>query len=387
MDIKILSCWFATSFGDYSRALREALERAGHEVGIIATNCGCGDPMEVNRLFQDRRCEFFEFPHVGYYRSPSPVKYWLRTRADGVVNRQRAKRFSRYSGGAEVLHFQQVLNSFGSSVVFNWLSLPSKAARVVTVHELDLFQRDHRERNLEYNRADRIIVHTDEMREEMIALGVHGDRIDVIGHGVAVRPLPAGARTGIIFYGGHKLHTGKGLAALFKAMAEVRSRLGAATPILTIHGHYSLDTPEYGAALAAEAGVAQDVRWLNQIGLEETIAEYRRSLLCVLPYTGSFAGFPAVNAMANGVPVIATRHAGLPDHLGDAAVWVEDDDAAGLAEAIIALLADLPRRESLAAAGRARAERMYDWDVIARRTLDSYEMASRAKQARAQAAS
>ncbi len=382
MDIKILSCWFATSFGDYSRALREALERAGHAVGIIATNCGCGDPMEVNRLFQDRRCEFFEFPHVGYYRSPSPAKYWLRTRADAIVNRQRAKQFMKHGGGAAVLHFQQVLNSFGSSVLFHWLSLPSDAARVVTVHELDLFQRDHRERNLVYNRADRIIVHTGEMKDELIALGVHGDKIDVIGHGVAIRPMPTDARAGIIFYGGHKLHTGKGLETLFAAMAEVKRRLGSASPAVTIHGHYSLDTPEYGSTSAAHAGVARDVRWLNQIGLEETIAEYRRSLLCVLPYTGSFAGFPAVNAMANGVPVIATRHAGLPDHLGDAAVWVDDNDAAGLAEAITALLGDPPRRAALAAAGRARAERMYDWDVIARRTVDSYQMACRAKEAR-----
>ncbi len=341
--------------------------------------------MEVNRQFQDHRCEFFEFPHVGYYRSSSPTKQWLRTRADGIVNRQRAKRFLRRSGEAAVLHFQQVLNSFGSSVVFNWLSLPSKAARVVTVHELDLFQRDYRERNLVYNRADRIIVHTGEMKEEMIGLGVHGDKIDVIGHGVAIRPLPADARTGIVFYGGHKLHTGKGLETLLEAMAAVKRRLGPASPVLKIHGHYSLDTPEYGLTMAAAAGVAQDVRWLNQIGLEESIAEYRRSLLCVLPYTGSFAGFPAVNAMANGVPVIATRHAGLPDHLGDAAVWVDAGDAAGLAEAIIALLGDRSRREHLAAEGRARAERLFDWDVIARRTLDAYQLARQAKHARAPA--
>jgi hypothetical protein len=45
MNVKIISCWFATSYGAYTDGLRRALERRlGGEVGIIATNCGCSEP-------------------------------------------------------------------------------------------------------------------------------------------------------------------------------------------------------------------------------------------------------------------------------------------------------------------------------------------------------
>jgi alpha-1,3-rhamnosyl/mannosyltransferase len=80
-------------------------------------------------------------------------------------------------------------------------------------------------------------------------------------------------------------------------------------------------------------------------------------------------------SMANRVPVIATRRAGLPEHLGDAAVWVGDNQPAELAERIIALLADEPARAKLAAAGRARAEQFFSWDKIAEKTLASYRAA------------
>ena len=135
-----------------------------------------------------------------------------------------------------------------------------------------------------------------------------------------------------------------------------------------------------------EHGLEGQVRWLNQIPLDASVAEYRRALLCVLPYTGSFAGFPAATAMANGVPVIATRGAGLPDHLGDGAIFIPDNDVAALAAAIERLLDDESLRTSLAAAGRERAARVLSWDVIAEKTLSSYRAALERKAARSTSA-
>ncbi len=155
---------------------------------------------------------------------------------------------------------------------------------------------------------------------------------------------------------GHKPQSGKGLDTLFKAMALVKGLLGPNTLVLKIHGHYGEGAPEYGLRITNETGIADNIRWLNQISNEAAQSEYQRSLLCVLPYTRSFAGLPAVNAMANGVPVIGTRLAGLPEHLGDAGIWVEANDAEGLAKAIVDLLNDEVRRRDVAAKGRARAE-------------------------------
>ena len=73
--------------------------------------------------------------------------------------------------------------------------------------------------------------------------------------------------------------------------------------------------------------------------------------------------------------MIGTRRAGLPDHVGDAARFVAENNAGELAEAIVELLGDEASRRDLVARGRARAEAVLGWDKIADRTLDSYRQA------------
>ncbi|MEJ2649954.1 MAG: hypothetical protein P8016_16285, partial [Sedimentisphaerales bacterium] len=159
MKIKFISCWFANSYGAYTDLLRQALERRlGEEVGVICSNCGCGEPAEVNRIFQNRRCDYFEFPNIYYFKSSNPIKYWLRNAVRQIVYRERAKKYMDHAGDAEVLHFQQTLHALGSVPVFNWLRLPSTAARIITVNELDPYQVDFPKSNLTYNLADRILV-------------------------------------------------------------------------------------------------------------------------------------------------------------------------------------------------------------------------------------
>lgn len=376
MNVKILSCWFKTSYGTYTDGLRRALERRlGCEVGVIASNCGCGDPMEVDRKFVDSRCEFVELINVPYYRKSTAAKEWLMVQARQLVYRERARRYLKLTGDADVLHFQQILNAFGSVTVFNWLDKPCPAARVVTVHELDPYQQQHPELGLKYNKADGVIVHTLGMRDKLVSLGVEAKRIEIMQHGIDLRPLPEGPRGGIVFYLGHKLNASKGLITLLTSIALLKEQMGPDVPLLSIHGHCGGNPPEEGLRSAREAGVEGNVRWLNEISFDAAVDLYQRSLLCVLPYTGSFAGYPASLAMANGVPVIGTREAGLPEHLGDAGVWVEPNDPSSLAAAILHLLKDDAERRRIAARGRARAERELGWDVIADKTMSVYEKA------------
>jgi len=380
MNVKILSCWFTTSYGTYTNGLRRALERRlGHEVGMIASNCGCGDPMEVGRKFMDLRCEFVELVNVPYYKKSNAVKEWLMVQARQVVYRERARRYLKLTGNAEVLHFQQILNAFGSVTVFNWLDMPCTAARVVTVHELDAYQQQHPELGSNYNKADGIIVHTDGMRDKLVSLGVHASHIEVVQHGIEIRPVYERPRGGIVYYLGHKLNASKGLITILTSLALLKKELGPEAPLLTIHGHYGGTAPEEGLQIAREAGVEGSVRWLNEISFDAAVDLYQGSQLCVLPYTGSFAGYPATLAMANGVPVIGTREAGLPEHLGDAGVWVERNDPSGFAAAILRLLNDEAERRRIAERGRARAERELGWDVIAQKTIGVYEKAMEKK--------
>ena len=216
----------------------------------------------------------------------------------------------------------------------------------------------------------------------MVKLGVPEDKIHVVLHGASV---PASSsenqRSGIIFYAGHKAMTGKGMQTLFPAMSILHQRMGARAPVLKIHGHYGENIPEEAEELASHSGLGGHIVWLNQISMEEIARQYQRALVCVLPYTGSFAGLPAAMAAANQLPVICTKKAGLPDHLADCAVWVDERNPVQLAERIMELLQSDERRRELADKLRTRAESFLSWDVIAERTLNVYEESAKRKAA------
>jgi glycosyltransferase involved in cell wall biosynthesis len=57
----------------------------------------------------------------------------------------------------------------------------------------------------------------------------------------------------------------------------------------------------------------------------------------------------------------------------DTGLLVPPGDSAALADALVALLGDEPRRQQLGAAARRLVEERYAWPDIARRLLDVYE--------------
>lgn len=87
-----------------------------------------------------------------------------------------------------------------------------------------------------------------------------------------------------------------------------------------------------------------------------------------------FEGFslPAVEAMACGVPVVATSGGALPEVVGDAGVIVPPRSAGALARALRDLSGDPVARKRLSAAGIARASRL-GWRQTAERTVACYE--------------
>ena len=383
MRVTFICCPFKTSFGSYTDSLKAAIEKkTGDTVQWVGSNCGCGDPIEKGRQFQipKSQCDYFELPICTDTVSKTAWKRPLKSITRSVFLPIRGKRYASLSKNAEVVHFQQILNAYGSKVVFTWLQQPSDASRIVTVHELDADQLQAPKSNEIYNLADGIIVHCEEMKQHLIRLGVREEKIHVLLHGVSLpASQPANAREGIVFYGGHKLMSGKGLETLFKAMSIIQRKMTARAPLLKIHGHYGTDIPQEALQLAARHEVADRIVWLNQIPDEDVVRLYQHSLLCALPYTGSFAGFAASTAAACRLPVVCTRKAGLPDHLGETAVWIDENNPEQLAERMIELINNEPCRRRLGDQLFERAQALLQWDVIADQTLGLYEDLSREK--------
>ncbi len=373
--ITMICCPFQTSYGYYADSLRQAIQRrSGSTVEWLASDCGCGDPMATGRVFQSRDCRYFEMPQVTQFRSQHASRRWLRLKVRSFLYYLRARRYTSMSRKAEVVHFQQTLNAYGSDVVFHWLGQPSGAARIVTVHELDARQTEFPERNTRYNRAQGIIVHCDDMKQRLVRLGVQPEKLHVVLHGTDIPSTRhQGLRDGLIYYGGHHLMSGKGIRTLFGAMSLLGQRLGTRAPRLKIHGHWGEGTPQEATQLAIQLGVADRLVWLNQISVDEMARQYRASLICALPWSSSFAGLPAAVAAANGLPVVATRRAGIPDHLADCGVWIDEDDAEQLARQVEELLGTPRLWQEVSARSRKRAEACLSWDVVAQETLSLYE--------------
>jgi glycosyltransferase involved in cell wall biosynthesis len=97
---------------------------------------------------------------------------------------------------------------------------------------------------------------------------------------------------------------------------------------------------------------------------------------CGLVFPSLYEGFglPPVEAMACGCPVLAADVASLPEVCGDAALYVDPRDEAGLTRAMARLLDDAALRAELTARGRHQAAR-WRWDDCAEKLLASLDCA------------
>jgi glycosyltransferase involved in cell wall biosynthesis len=101
------------------------------------------------------------------------------------------------------------------------------------------------------------------------------------------------------------------------------------------------------------------------------------ALAFVFPSVYEGFGYPPLEAMAEGVPVVATSAGALPEVLGDAALLVAPGYPDALAGAITRLLDDGGLRERLIEAGRMRVAR-YSWTAFSRGLNDLYRRAAAA---------
>jgi glycosyltransferase involved in cell wall biosynthesis len=139
-------------------------------------------------------------------------------------------------------------------------------------------------------------------------------------------------------------------------------------------------------ALIAELGLEGQAELAGPIPREQLLAEYSRASVlvapCVIGTDGNRDGLPTVliEAMALGVPVVATDVTGIPELVEDGRTGflVPQHNPEALAAAIRRVLAEPVRAQALARAGRARVEREFDLrtNVASLRTL--LEEASRA---------
>jgi glycosyltransferase involved in cell wall biosynthesis len=197
---------------------------------------------------------------------------------------------------------------------------------------------------------------------ELVLRGAPEDKLRVHHQGIPLRPAPdpGNGGAGVLFVGRHVEK--KGLGDLLEAMSIVRAAVPDARLLLVGDGP---DRPSHEAR-ARELGV--DVEFLGWRTPEE-VRRYMASarVLCVpsrRAADGDAEGLPTVipEALACGLPVVGTRHSGIPEAIGpDRGGLVADErDVEGLARHLTAVLTDGELWRRLSTSGRDNARRNFD---------------------------
>jgi alpha-1,3-rhamnosyl/mannosyltransferase len=238
-------------------------------------------------------------------------------------------------------------------------------------------------------RADLVSVPSPSVRRDVLALvdGTDGDRVRVVAPGVEERFAPR-SRAEIAHHlralgidGPYVLFVGtveprKDVPRLVEAFDQAVSRDGIAER-LVIAGAPGWGSDELERRLAALRPAVRDrVRRLGYVADADLPALFAGASVFAWPSLEEGFGFPPLEAMASGVPVVASRCSSLVDNLDGAAELVPPRDAGALADAIVRLLRDGELRRRRIGQGIARAG-AFRWETFARETVAAYrELAS-----------
>ena len=216
-------------------------------------------------------------------------------------------------------------------------------------------------------------VHTDSAfvaREVVEAFDADPSRVRVVNPGIPDLPIPAEAEATAVLR--RFLPSGMARFCLAIGTAEPRKDLPGLVGAFGVVAERQPDValvlagpPGWGeqaleSAIAASKVGDRIVRtgWLQQLELAALLS---RAAVLAFPSLYEGFGFPPLQAMRAGVPVVATRAGSLPEVLGDGALLVDVGDQEALTGALTACLSDEVERRRLIAAGAAWSAR-YSWE-------------------------
>jgi glycosyltransferase involved in cell wall biosynthesis len=162
----------------------------------------------------------------------------------------------------------------------------------------------------------------------------------------------------------------KNFTHLVGAFGALAARLGDLR--LVIVGRDGPARPDVDAAIARlPAEVAARVHLTGAVNSADKSTLLSRASVLAYPSIYEGFGFPILEAMTAGAPVVAARAGSIPEVAGDAAVLVEPTDEEGLAAAIERLVSDESARAEYVARGHDRV-RAFDWGDTARALAACY---------------
>jgi glycosyltransferase involved in cell wall biosynthesis len=232
------------------------------------------------------------------------------------------------------------------------------------------------------NNSGAVIAVSEKTKEDILErFDVEQEKIHVIHNGISQhfrRLEPSEAlqkfrtrysldRPFVLYVGGLGRH--KNIPVLLRAFRIVREKEKGIQ--LVFAGRRFVEAHE----LVREAwrlGIENSIRDFGMLQDDELVLLYNLASVVVLPSLYEGFGFPALEAMACGTPVIVSDRGSLPEIVGDAAIVVEADRAESFATALERVLVDSDLRNKLRERGLRRAGG-FTWEEAARKTAQVYD--------------
>lgn len=365
----------------YIRELSREMGRRAHTMDIFTRRVDA-DAAEVTDI--DERTRVIQIAAGAPNTEKASLRDYLSEFCDGVLTFQRSEGKS-----FDLVHSHYWLSGRAGQALKEQWQVPHvimfhTLGEAKNRHHLSEYEPDYRidgERKVAQD-VDRVICASEGEKEMLVSLyGVPAQRIAVVPCGVDTeqfRPMQrrrvrrvlglAVDEPLVLFVG--RIEPLKGIDVLLRASAQMDGRFR-----LLVVGGDAKDAERKGelTALAQGLGVASKVTFLDAVSHDELPLYYNAADVCVVPsYYESF-GLVAVEAMACGVPVVASRVGGLKETVqdGQTGYLVPWRCPEPFAERLELLLSNEPLRRSLGREARAAAER-FRWSDVAARVEDVY---------------
>jgi glycosyltransferase involved in cell wall biosynthesis len=227
--------------------------------------------------------------------------------------------------------------------------------------------------NLGLVNADLVLVNSRAIEQELKACELPLPPVEVVPNGVDLETFRPGADwpadDGYVLFVG-RLVAQKGVTFLLEALSVVLQRCPETRLIVVGDGELDL----FFKRITRYLGIPHRVTFLDWTTGPDLVALYQRSKFVVVPSYYEPFGIVALEAMACGRPVIASRIGGLAEIVNDGVngFLVEAGNHLQLAQRMVHLIQDRERREAMGQAARERAT-AFSWDRVAAQTLALYE--------------
>jgi glycosyltransferase involved in cell wall biosynthesis len=165
----------------------------------------------------------------------------------------------------------------------------------------------------------------------------------------------------------------KNLATLVRAWAHAAPEMRRQGVKLVIVADFPPPDALYPdiPGLVGRLGITDDVYFVRQVHEEDKPALYRSAIGFCYPSRYEGFGFPPLEAMACGAPVLVANQTSLPEVVGDAGLLLPVDDISAWSGAMTHVVSSVAERETMRARGLLRAA-MFSWQETARRTVAVY---------------